>query len=409
VSILIAEDDPVSRRLLQTILTKWGYETIVCCDGTAALAKLGGDDPPEIAILDWMMPEIDGVEVCRRIRAQPVPLPVYIMLLTAKRELEDIVAGLHAGADDYLTKPFHPQELYARLKVGIRISDLQRRLSARVADLEVALRQLDMVQQSQKLEAIGRLASGVAHEINTPIQYIGDNLRFLQVSWRELQKNLPSGTKDHRWETMIEEVPRAIDQSLEGVLRVTKIVRSIRDFAHPSAEAKTATDLNRAIETTVNVATSEWKYVADVQTELDPQLPLVQCLPGRVHQVLLNLVVNAAKAIADKVRNTAGKGLIRIATSSSGDCVEIRISDTGIGIREEHRGRIFEPFFTTREVGQGTGQGLAIARQVIVEQHGGKIRFETESGAGTTFVIQLPIDGRSVCEDVTVGGLKFGR
>jgi signal transduction histidine kinase len=389
--ILIAEDDPISRRLLEAMLIKWGYETIACCDGGAALSQLEGDEPPEIAILDWMMPEIDGVEVCRRIRAKPVPLPVYIMLLTAKRQREDLIAGLQAGADDYLTKPFDAQELRARLQVGVRISDLQHKLSAQVVDLEVALGHLHTVQQSQKLEAIGRLASGVAHEINTPIQYVGDNLRFLQNSWQEIQKDLPSGTRDPRWDKMIAEIPRAIEQSLEGVLRVGKIVRSIRDFARPSTDGKTPTDLNRVVETIVNLATSELRDVAEIQTDLAPQLPLVECLSGELHHVLLNLVVNAAQAIADKVRNTAGKGLIRITTSLLEDCVEIRVSDTGTGIREEHRSRIFEPFFSTKEVGKGTGQALAIARQVIVQQHCGKMWFETESGIGTTFVIQVPI------------------
>jgi signal transduction histidine kinase len=300
-------------------------------------------------------------------------------------------AGSSACVDDYLTKPFDPQELYARLQVGVRISDLQRKLSARVVDLEVALRQLHIVQQSQKLEAIGRLASGVAHEINTPIQYVGDNLRFLQTSWREIQKDLPTGTRDPRWDNMIEEIPRAIDESLEGTLRVGKIVRSIRDFARSSSNGKTPTDLNRVIETIVNLATSEWKEVADIQTNLDPQLPMVNCLSSELHHVLLNLVVNAAQAIADKVRNTDEKGLIRITTSFSKCCVEIRVNDTGTGIREEHRAKIFEPFFSTREVGKGTGQALAIARQVIVQQHSGKIWFETESGVGTTFIVQLPI------------------
>jgi signal transduction histidine kinase len=196
---------------------------------------------------------------------------------------------------------------------------------------------------------------------------------------------------------MIEEVPHAIDQSLEGVLRIGKIVRSLRDFARPPSESKTGIDLNRAIEATVSLAATEWKYLADIQTNLDPQLPTVQCLPCEMHQVLLSLVVNAAQAIAGKVQNgnSAVKGLIRITTSQAKGWAEIRVIDTGTGIREEHRNKIFEPFFTTKEVGKGTGQGLAIARHIIVDGHGGKIWFETESDTGTTFIIQLPIDGKA--------------
>ncbi|HYR42100.1 MAG TPA: response regulator [Terriglobia bacterium] len=391
--ILIAEDDPISRRLLEATLRKWGYDLVICTDGADALAHLESKDAPEIAILDWMMPGVDGVEVCRRIRQKPISLPVYILLLTAKGQREDIVTGLQAGADDYVTKPFHQQELYARLQAGVRISDLQQKLAARVQDLEVALSQLRLMQQSQKLEAIGRLASGVAHEINTPIQYVGDNIRFLQTSWQEIQSRLPASTGDSEWEYVIKELPFAIDQSLEGVHRVSKIVRGMRDFARPATNVKSPTDINRAIESTITVSTTEWKNVAEIETVLETSLPPVKCLPGEIHQVLLSIIVNAADAIADQMTVTRKKGTIRITTSTIEDCVEIRVSDTGTGIQLEHRSKIFEPFFTTKDVGKGTGQGLALAHTVIVQQHGGKIWFETETGKGTTFVVQLPIGG----------------
>jgi signal transduction histidine kinase len=390
--ILIAEDEPVSRRLLEATLTKSGYEVIACVNGKDALSLLTGDAPPEIAILDWMMPELDGVEVCRRVRETCIP--IYIILLTAKTQREDLIAGLQSGADDYITKPFNQQELSARLQVGVRITELQRNLASNVQDLEIAMMQLRRVQQTQKLEAIGQLASGVAHEINTPIQYIGDNMRFLQEAWNQIHRTHPTDPQDPEIAYLIEEVPRAIDQSLEGLMRVGKIVRAMRDFSHPSSEEKTATDINRAIETTMTVATNEWRYLAEIETDLDPKLPTVLCHPGELHQVLLNLIVNAAHAIGDLVKGTADKGKIRISTSREDGFVSIRISDTGGGIREEHRARIFEPFFTTKDVGIGTGQGLAIAHSVIVTQHHGTIRFETEVGKGTTFIVQLPVDGR---------------
>jgi signal transduction histidine kinase len=393
VRILIAEDDPISRRLLEATLKKWGYDVVVCIDGREALSGLQAQSAPDMAILDWMMPELDGPEVCRRFRENAEAAPVYIMLLTAKGQREDLIEGLQSGADDYVTKPFHKQELYARIQAGVRITDLQRKLATKVNDLEIALMRLRRLQQAQKLEALGQLASGVAHEINTPIQYISNNMRFLQESWQEIRNSLPDSGSNSDLDFLIEEVPRAIDQSLEGVLRVSKIVRAMRDFSHPAGENKVATDINRAIETTVTVATNEWKEFADVELNLDPKLPTVLCLPGELHQVLLNIVVNAAQAISDVVTGTNEKGKIRITTTAVDGFAEIRISDTGMGIPPEHQQKIFDPFFTTKDVGKGTGQGLAIAHSVVAQQHNGKIWFETELSKGTTFIIQLPMDG----------------
>lgn len=185
--ILIAEDDPVSRLRLESILKKWGYDPMVSRDGREALAILEREPLPEIAILDWMMPEIDGTEVCRRIWGKPSGAGIYILLLTAKTQREDIIAGLAAGADDYIAKPFDLRELHARLQVGIRVTTLQSQLAERVRELEVALLRLRGLQQAQKLEALGQMAAGVAHEINTPAQYIDSNIRFLRDSWRRLK------------------------------------------------------------------------------------------------------------------------------------------------------------------------------------------------------------------------------
>jgi signal transduction histidine kinase len=396
VRILIAEDDPISRRLLQATLKKSGYELVICTDGVSALADLQSEYPPDIAILDWMMPELDGPDVCRRLRSNPKAAGIYIILLTAKGQREDIVEGLHAGADDYITKPFHQQELYARLQAGVRITELQRKLAGKVNDLEVALMRLRRVQQTQKLEALGQLASGVAHEINTPIQYIGNNLRFLQESWLDVRRALPEPTSHDDLDFLVEEIPRAIEQSLEGVQRVSKIVRAMRDFSHPAAENKVPTDINHAIRTTITIATSEWKDVADVDLNLDPDLPLVSCLPGELQQVLLNILVNAAQSIAETVQGTNGKGRISVETRAMDGMVEIRVNDTGAGIADEHQRKVFDLFFTTKDVGQGTGQGLAIAHSVVVQQHNGRIWFESAVGKGTTFFIQLPMDGEGV-------------
>lgn len=270
--------------------------------------------------------------------------------------------------------------------------------------------------QAQKLESIGQLAAGIAHEINTPIQYVGDNTRFfkdafgdfesLLASYGSLLKAAALGPVDadmlarlqSAFETadveyLIEEVPKAIEQSLEGVERVAHIVRAMKDFSHPGSSDKSAVDLNRALDSTLTVAKSEWKYVADVVTDFDPNLPVVPCLPGDLNQVFLNIIVNAAHAIADVVGDGAsGKGTITVTTSADDEWVEVRISDTGTGIPEAIRQRIFDPFFTTKGVGKGTGQGLAISHSVVTEKHQGSIMVESETGRGSTFIIRLPLN-----------------
>jgi signal transduction histidine kinase/PAS domain-containing protein len=276
----------------------------------------------------------------------------------------------------------------------------------------------DELVQAQKLESIGHLAAGIAHEINTPTQFVGDNVRFLSDSFSDIsrlieqyQRLLAAAKTGTCPETLIEtceaanrgadleyllaEIPKAIEQTVEGVDRVATIVRAMKEFSHPGSTEKTAVDLNRAIESTVTVARNEWKYVADLHTQLDPSLPPVPCLVGEFNQVVLNMIVNATHAIADAVKGTGGKGTITICTSRAGDFVEVRIGDTGMGIPESIRHKIFDPFFTTKEVGRGTGQGLSIARSVIVDKHGGTIAVDSEVGKGTTFLIRLPLNASS--------------
>jgi PAS domain S-box-containing protein len=273
--------------------------------------------------------------------------------------------------------------------------------------------------QAQKLESIGQLAAGIAHEINTPIQFVGDNTRFLKdaftsfneliVACERLLESAEQGAADMSLVEEIraiadaadidylrEEVPKSIEQSLEGIGRVARIVRAMKDFSHPDENGKSSADVNRAIESTVTVARNEWKYVASLELDLDPDLPLVVCQIGALNQVILNLVVNAAHAIGDVKGNSPNhKGKITVSTRRDDDMLVIRIADTGAGIPPAARSKIFDPFFTTKPVGKGTGQGLAIAYSVVVEKHGGAISFESEVGRGTTFIIRLPINGEA--------------
>ncbi|MGE4262900.1 MAG: PAS domain S-box protein [Desulfovibrio sp.] len=272
------------------------------------------------------------------------------------------------------------------------------------------------VLHSQKLEAIGQLAAGIAHEINTPAQYVGNNTQFIKGAFEDmlaviqaagalvdLAKTACPGMKDiealervmreRDVEYLTAEVPSAINQTLEGVERISTIVRSVKQFAHPGTAIMAPSDLNESMKSTATVSRNEWKYVAELDLDLDPALPLVVCMIGEINQVVLNLIINAAHAIADAKKADPGReGRITLATRFAPPWAEIRVSDTGTGIPEAVQAKIFDPFFTTKEVGRGTGQGLTISRSIMVEKHKGQLFFETRQGKGTTFVVRLPLE-----------------
>jgi two-component system NtrC family sensor kinase len=290
------------------------------------------------------------------------------------------------------------------------------------------------LRHSQKLESVGRLSSGIAHEINTPIQFVSDEAHFVRGAlktllplceqYRALVVKCERGGVSpddiaaiHRAEEraklgfVLDNIPPALDAILEGTRRVATLVQSMREFANPDAGEREFADINRALETTLTICANETKYVADVEMNLGV-LPPVCCYVNELNQVFVNLLVNAAQAIGDRVKGTKQRGKITIITRhvpdgsisdptttgdpavgdpAIGDHVIVSITDTGTGISDAIRPKIFEPFFTTKEVGQGTGQGLALARLIVVDKHQGSLAFETEVGSGTTFSVKLPV------------------
>jgi two-component system NtrC family sensor kinase len=265
---------------------------------------------------------------------------------------------------------------------------------------------------AHRLEAIGQLAAGISHEINTPMQYIGDNVHFLSSAfrniaaclevllpaladdvrdaWPEARETLIKAQKKLRLAFLVVEVPKALAAAREGIEHVSNIVQAMKSFAHQDHAEKSPSDINRTLTDTLTVAQNEYKSIAVVECDYGV-LPAVVCFAGKLNQVFLNLIVNAAHAIEDRPRE--GLGLIRVSSRLVGDVVEVRIQDNGCGIPENVRSHLFEPFFTTKAVGRGTGQGLGLSRSIVVDAHGGTLTFESEVGVGTTFIVRLPVNG----------------
>jgi len=327
---------------------------------------------------------------------------LFCLSLDDAERYEEGVAHHTNGSQFPVSRYLVPMEVQGERHIGVIMLDITDR-----KNLE---RRLNM---AQKLESVGELASGIAHEINTPIQYVGDSIRFVEDAiqdlfeilhakgelldlykgkgeYPELVQRIEELEEDADLEFIVEEIPKACKRALDGTERVASIVRAMKNFAHPGTGEMSMVDINQALENTIVVSKNEWKYVADIVQDFN-SVPMVKCLPGDINQVLLNTVVNAAHAIGDVVGDSNDKGTITLSTAASDHDLIIRIADTGTGIPENIREKVFDPFFTTKEVGKGSGQGLAIVHDIIVERHGGTIDIESEVGKGTTFIITLPL------------------
>jgi signal transduction histidine kinase len=302
--------------------------------------------------------------------------------------------------------------------VAIRNAELYEELRTSRDSVAAAHEELKDTQTqllaAQKMEAIGSLAAGIAHEINTPIQFVSDNVSFIKDSVEALGKLSAARSvfldriRDHpelgaevaelhkQWEDgdsdfLMEEIPMAVAETLEGAQRVAEIVRAMKEFAHPGSQSKSSVDINRVVETTMQVSRNEWKYVAELELDLDDTIPIIEGHSGPLGQSLLIMFVNSAQAMAETRSESEGKGRIAVSTRHDDGWVEIRVTDNGPGIPQEIIDRVFDPFFTTKDVGKGSGQGLSIARSVVVDKHQGEIWIE-DNNPGAVFVIRLPVE-----------------
>ncbi|MBI2569323.1 MAG: response regulator [Candidatus Schekmanbacteria bacterium] len=472
--ILVIDDDPVVRQYFQKALGDPGLaarsglgwverevlgqppgdsQAPIFAVDTAAYGEAGcrqveiavdAGVPYAVAFVDIRMPPgWDGVETVERLwRIDP---NVQVVIITAYSDYSWAEIHGRLGLRDgllILKKPFDHVELLQMAhaltrKWGLqeaerrRAEELEAAVSARTRELEQANQRLIEEEKqrqtieaelrlTQRLDAIGHLAAGIAHEINTPTQYVSDSVHFLRSAFADLEilrlklreicsRSCDQGIGDPLGaeiaalegeldvDYLTERVPKAFESALDGLGRIARLVAAIKELGHQGSGEMRPVDLNRALLTTLEVARNEYRYVAEVETCLG-ELPSVICLGGEMNQVFLNLIVNAAHAIADVVGESGSRGTIRVRSTVCGGEAVITIGDTGSGIPEAIRSRIFDPFFTTKAVGRGTGQGLAIARSVVVEKHGGSLTFESEVGQGTTFTVRIPLDGGGAAE-----------
>lgn len=391
--IIVAEDNKVSAKLLEKILSKSGYEVIPAENGRDAWEKIQKTGA-RVLLTDWMMPELNGIELCTKIRNADLPAYIYIIILTARTDKKDALEGLKAGADDYIIKPFDPEELNVRIRTGERILSLEDKFEKTQKQLLI----------SEKMASIGQLAAGVAHEINNPVGFISSNLKTLSDYFTDLvglismyreivsqpiqsheinekAKKIADYEKKIDLEYILKDIEDLIGDCSEGTERIKKIVIDMKDFAHPGENKPSMSDINRCIESTLHMVWNELKYKTTVHSDLG-EIPDIECVSQQINQVVMNLLINAAHAIPSK-------GDIFIKTEAKENGVEIRIRDTGTGIPPEKIDKIFDPFFTTKEPGKGTGLGLHVAYNIIMK-HNGSIKVKSVTGEGTEFIIWLP-------------------
>lgn len=416
--ILVVDDNLTMGILLTRVVERLGYETLKACDGFEAL-RIVRDEHPDTVLLDIMMPGMTGLEVLETMKQDPASKDIPVILVTAKGEDEDVIRGLECGAHDYVTKPFKIEILAARTRAAVRLRQNQQEIQEanRKALHEVEARHNveQELAQAQRLEAVGHLATGIAHEINSPSQFIADNLRFLQDTFGdvdqafgvldrlveaartgratpELANESEAIVADLDTDYIRTEGPKAIRESLDGILRIADIIGAMRDFSNPGQVGRASMDLARCIQSTLTVTHSKWSPVADLVAEFDPTLPQVYCYVADFNQVVLQLVVNAIHAMEDAGYPQNGKkGVLTVRSCRDDDWAEIHISDNGVGIPADIQDKVYNPFFTTRDTGDGRGQGLTLARSIVVDKHGGTIAFDSREGEGTTFIVRIPI------------------
>lgn len=411
--ILVIEDDATTRLLLRKILQKEGYDVTLAENGLEGMTK-AVELYPALIISDWVMPGVDGMELCRQVRSHPDLSSVFFVLLSSRETVADRVQGLDAGADEFLSKPIDPNELKARVRAGLRQYELNSKLTRANRNLTDTLQKLQQAQaqliQSEKMSSLGQMVAGITHEINNPINFIEGNLSFAEDYIQDLlsivhlyQKHFPTVPDELQekldetdFEFLVEDSTKLIHSMRVGAARVHTIVNHLRNFARLDEAEMKRTDIHNDIDSTEIVLKNRMKLDDGRTIKIHKNygdLPRIDCYPGQLNQVFLNILNNAVYFLHEYVKKgLVDRPAIEIETARLDDkeSVQIIIANNGPDIPEEVRAKVFDPFFTTKPVGQGTGMGLSICYQIIVERHRGRLSCFIPPQGGTAFAIEIP-------------------
>lgn len=396
--ILIADDNENNLRVLSTMLQNASYSIRVAKNGLQVLKSVA-ISPPDLILLDIHMPELNGYETCKKLKEKPELRDIPVIFISALTETFSKVTAFEAGGVDYITKPFHDEEVKARIQTHF----LLRR---KTLELEKAITEIKQVQTklifSEKMASLGVLSAGIAHEINNPINFVYAGINSLIKHFTELNhavnelidtcrqpvesraKSLDDIIEEYQLQKRLKVIPELAEDVKTGAIRTTEIVKGLRLFARSDGEEKVSARIEESVEAALLLLKNKYKNRIDIIRLFDQNLPMIKCHPGQLTQAFVNIIHNAIDAIMEK-------GTITIKITLAGTNLNILIQDTGIGMSSEIQTKIFDPFFTTKSVGNGMGLGLAITHGII-EKHRGTIFVESKENNGTTFSISLPVN-----------------